>query len=106
MKQVSWLLIGALACVVAWSYMHRVVLGALIAASILLWLAILRWRPSPLAVAGMMLLVLSTPQIAQGLRLRQFGFFVIFLLACAFWCVVRKQLFLAGALFAVSTIKP
>lgn len=83
-----------------------VVLGALIASSIVLWLAILRWRPSPPVVAGMMLLVLSTPQIAQGLRLRQFGFFVIFLLACAFWSIFRKQLFLGGALFAVSTIKP
>ena len=53
-----------------------------------------------------MLLVLSSPQIAKGIRLRQFGLFVAFLLALASWCVTRHRLFPAGVLLAVATITP
>jgi hypothetical protein len=83
-----------------------VVLAVLIAASVWLWLGVLRWRPPPLATAALILLVLSSPQIAQGLRLRQLGLFVAFLLALASWCVTRQRYFMAGTLLALSTIKP
>ena len=53
-----------------------------------------------------MMLVLSSPQIAQGLRLRQLGLFVAFLVALASWCVTRQQYAMAGVLLAISTIKP
>ena len=81
-------------------------LGALTATSILLWLAVLRWRPSPVGVLAIVLLVLSSSQIAQGLRLRQLGLLAAFLLALATWCVVRQRLLLAGVLLALATIKP
>lgn len=82
------------------------VLGAFVVLSVWIWLSLLRWKLSPVLVAGMALLVLSSPQIGQGLRLRQFGLFVAFLLAAAVWCLVREWYFVAGSLLAVSTIKP
>ena len=83
-----------------------IVLGAFVAITVLLWLNLLKWHPPPPVLAGVILIVLSTPQIAQGLRLRQFGFFVVFLLALATWCIARNQLAMAGALLALATIKP
>ena len=83
-----------------------VVLGALTVVSIGLWLAVLGWQPPPWFMLTLVLLVLSSPQIAQGMRLRQFGLFVAFLLALATWCIRRGQLFVAGVLLAVATIKP
>lgn len=80
--------------------------GAVSVISLWLWLRVLHWRPSPLAVGGMVMLVLSSPQIAQGLRLRQLGLFVAFLIALASWCVTRQRYAMAGALLAISTIKP
>jgi hypothetical protein len=83
-----------------------VVLGVLIAISIWLWLAVLRWRPPPWVIVTLVLFVLSSPQIAQGLRLRQLGLLAAFLLTLATWCVTRNRLFAAGVLLAVATIKP
>ena len=57
-------------------------------------------------MVSVILLVLSSPQIDQGLRLRQFGLFVAFLIALACWCVTRERYFFGGALLAVATIKP
>jgi hypothetical protein len=82
------------------------VLGAMIALSALLWPAALRWQLSASAAIAMALIGLSTPQIAQGLRLRQLGFLVFFLLTLASFCVTRNRLFTAGVLLAVATIKP
>jgi len=83
-----------------------IVLAVLVAASVWLWMGVLRWRPPPVLTAAIVLFVISCPQVAQGLRLRQFGLFVAFLLALASWCVIRERLFAAGVLLAVSTIKP
>src|SRR5579862_4146329 len=83
-----------------------VLFGAVTAISVWLWMKMLDWHPSWLAAAGMVMLVLSSPQIAQGLRLRQLGLFVAFLIALAAWCVTRERYAIAGVLLAVSTIKP
>jgi hypothetical protein len=83
-----------------------VLLAALTAISVLLWLRVLRWRPPPVFICAMMLFILASPQIAQGLRLRQFGLLVAFLIALASWCAVNEHYFLAGTLLALSTIKP
>lgn len=87
----------------AWS---PVVLALLTAISVWIWLELARWRPPLLAIAALVLFVLSSPQITQGLRLRQLGLLVAFLLALASWCVTRNRYFLAGVLLALSTIKP
>ncbi|MFY9744537.1 MAG: glycosyltransferase family 87 protein [Candidatus Sulfotelmatobacter sp.] len=81
-------------------------LGVLTIVSMMLWLYVLRWRPPWIAIVTIVLFVLSTPQIMQGLRLRQLGFAVAFLLALSAWCLVRNHLAIAGVFLALSTIKP
>jgi len=83
-----------------------VVLAALTAASVPLWLDVLRWRPRRTVIAAIILFVLSSPQVVQGLGLRQLGLLVAFLLAAAAWCVSRNHLVSAGILLAVATLKP
>jgi hypothetical protein len=83
-----------------------VVLAALTAASVLLWLDVLRWRPPGMAIAAIVLFVLSSPQVVQGLWLRQLGLLVGFLLAAGAWCISRNHLAAAGILLAIATLKP
>jgi len=47
-----------------------IVLSVLVAASVWLWMGVLRWRPPPVLTAAIVLFVISSPQVAQGLRLR------------------------------------
>lgn len=81
-------------------------LGAFAAITVWLWIDALRWRPSLSVLLAVILLILSSPQIAQGLRLRQLGLLVVFLLALASWCVIRGSYVAAGVLLALATIKP
>lgn len=83
-----------------------VILAILTAICVLLWVDTIRWLPSWPTVAAVLLFVLSTPPIVQGLRLRQLGLLVGFLLALAAWCVSRNHLGAAGVVLAVATIKP
>lgn len=82
------------------------VLGAFVLSGLWLWLAVLRWRQPWWMVVALILIVLSSPQIAQGLRLRQLGLFAAFLLALAAWCVTRNRLGAAGLVLALATVKP
>jgi glycosyl transferase family 87 len=82
------------------------VLILLVAASVVLWCAVLGWRPSAVKVTATILFVLASPQITQGLRLRQPGFFVGFLLALAAWSLAQDRHAIAGLALSLSTIKP
>jgi len=81
-------------------------LGSVIALNILFCLSLLHWHVRWEAVAAMVLFVLSSPQIVQGLRLQQLATVVACLLIAGAWCIGRNHLATAGALFAFSTIKP
>jgi hypothetical protein len=80
--------------------------AAFTAISVLLWLQVLRWRPPGIVIAAIVLFVLGSPQVMEGLRLRQLGLLVGFLLAAGAWCVSRKHLVTAGSLLAMATVKP
>ena len=82
------------------------ILALLTATSVLFGLRALRWNPPRTVVVATIVFVLSSPQIMQGLQLRQLGLLVGFLLMLATWCITRNRLGLAGAGLAVSTIKP
>jgi hypothetical protein len=82
------------------------VLTVLIAITVWLWIRVVRWRPSAITTAAVMLFVIASPQVAQGLRLRQLGLLVAFLLALAAWSITRRWYALAGFILAISTIKP
>ncbi|MGA9511074.1 MAG: glycosyltransferase 87 family protein [Candidatus Sulfotelmatobacter sp.] len=82
------------------------VLGSLIALSVLLCLSVLRWNTRWETGAAIILFTLSSPQIAQGLRLQQLAIVDACLLMAAAWCVSKDHFAAAGALLAASTIKP
>ena len=81
-------------------------LALLVAASAFVWLDFLHWRLSALRTAAIIFFVLASPQVVQGLRFRQLGLLVAFLVAAAAWCVRNGHLASAGMLLALSTIKP
>lgn len=83
-----------------------VILAALTCVSVWLWMGVLRWRPRAWLAISIAFFILANPQVAQGLRLRQFGLLVAFLIALAAWCITRRQYLLAGILLAFSTVKP
>ena len=82
------------------------ILGLFVAITVCLWFEVLRWRPPWWMAAAIIGFVLSSPQIAQGLRLRQLGLAVAMLLALASWLVTRNRYFLAGVMLACATMKP
>ena len=81
-------------------------LAVLTAISLILWIDVCLRRPSQLLIATLIPFVISSPQIMQGLRLRQLGLVVGFLLAVSAWCITRNHLASAGIALALATIKP
>jgi hypothetical protein len=84
----------------------RWVLATMAAASLLLWLWALRWRPSVTVTLALIALTLSSPPMVQALRLQQLAVLVAFFLAGAAVLVTRGKLLWAGCLLACATIKP
>jgi hypothetical protein len=81
-------------------------LVALTAASVWLWLRMLRWRLPVLAIVVGIVLTLGSFPAVQGLKLQQLTLLVAVLLAGAVACVSSGFLFCCGALLALATIKP
>lgn len=82
------------------------ILVLLTALSVLLWLRVLRWRPSGVMVAILMILTLNSLPVVQGIKLEQLSLLVGALMALGAACVVSAHLALGGAVFAIATIKP
>jgi hypothetical protein len=81
-------------------------LGFLTAASVLLWLRVLKWKPSPAIMLTCLALMLGSFPVVQGIRLQQLTLLVAALLTSAAACIASEYLFLGGALLALATIKP
>jgi hypothetical protein len=84
----------------------RWILGMLVAATVLLWLRAIRWHP-PLSVGGVLvILALGSFPVLQGLKLQQLSLVVSGLIAASLVLLAGGQLYVAGALLAIATIKP
>lgn len=83
-----------------------VVLALSVVCTVKLWLSVARWKTSMATAWATMAFFLASPQIAQGLRLRQVGVVDAFFLALAAWLAMRTHLLLTGAMLAICTIKP
>jgi hypothetical protein len=86
-------------------FFHWFLLG-ITAASVLLWLRVLRWRLPPLAIGATMVLLLGSVPVVQGVKLQQLSLLVAAVMAGAAACVASGFLFCGGALLALATIKP
>jgi hypothetical protein len=81
-------------------------LGILTLISVLLWLRVLRWRPSGTVQAILVVLILGSFATVQGIKLQQLSLLVGSLLAVSAALLASGQLVLAGVVLAVTTIKP
>jgi hypothetical protein len=84
----------------------RWLLVGLAAASVLLWLRVLRWRASLGTTLIFIVLMLGWVPMVQGIKLQQLSLLVAALLAGCGACLTGGWFFCAGALLALATIKP
>jgi Glycosyltransferase family 87 len=83
-----------------------VILPAITALSVVLWLRTLRFRLSPATLGVIVLLTLSNYAVLEGLFAEQIGLLVGFLLAASLAALVDDRLSLSGILLALTLIKP
>ena len=76
------------------------------AVGLLLWLWVLRWRPSAAAMAVVFLLALDSMPVIQGIKLQQLTLLVAAFIALGAALVSSGELFLAGIFLGMATIKP
>ncbi len=79
---------------------------ALTIATVLLWLRMLRWSPSPNIQLAVVVLTLGSLPVVQGLKLQQMTLFVAALLALGIWLLRANRPIAAGVVLALATIKP
>lgn len=79
---------------------------ALTAASVPLWMRMLRWRVSRVALFIWIVLTLSCFPAIQALKLQQLTLLVAPLIACAMYALARDRLIICGVLLALASIKP
>jgi len=84
----------------------RCLLIGLAAASVLLWLRVLRWQLPPGTALTFAVLMLGWLPMVQGIKLQQLSLLVAALLAACGACLAGGWLLLAGGLLALATIKP
>jgi hypothetical protein len=84
----------------------RWLLFSLAVTTVLLWLYVLRWKPSCGTVMIFILLMLGWLPMVQGIKLQQLSLLVAGLLAAGGACLAGGWLLLAGGLLALATIKP
>jgi hypothetical protein len=75
-------------------------------ATVLLWLRILRWRPSVATTAALVVLTLGSFPVVQGIKLQQLSLLVAGLIAGCAALLAGGSFLLAGILLAFATIKP
>jgi hypothetical protein len=83
-----------------------VILPAVTAFSIALWLRAIRFQVDRVMLASLMLLTLSSYAVLEGLFAEQIGLLVGFFLAAALAALANQRLFLGGSLLALALIKP
>jgi hypothetical protein len=83
-----------------------VILAAVTAFSILLWLRAVRFQFDRVRLASLILLTLSSYSVLEGLFAEQIGLLVGFFLAASLAALAEERLFLSGSLLALALIKP
>ncbi|MGD0568685.1 MAG: glycosyltransferase family 87 protein [Candidatus Sulfotelmatobacter sp.] len=83
-----------------------VILAAVTAFSIVLWLRAIRFQVDRVMLASLILLTLSSYSVLEGLFAEQIGLLVGFLLAAALAALAGQRLFLSGSLMALALVKP
>ena len=81
-------------------------LVVLTAATVWLWLRVIRWRPESGSLVTLVILTAGSFPAVQGFKLQQLSLLVAFLIALSTALIAGKRLFASGAVLAAATIKP
>ena len=81
-------------------------LAAITAASVPLWLQVVKWDVSWPTLATLQLLVLSSIGVVHGLELQQLSLLVSGMIAAGALLIVRRRFLAGGCLFGLAMIKP
>ena len=84
----------------------RWLLITLAAASVLLWLRVLRWQVPIGTMLILIVMIVGWLPMVQGIKLQQLSLLVAGLLAACGACLAGGWLLMAGGLLALATIKP
>lgn len=82
------------------------ILVMLTVVNVFMWLRMLHWSVPPLELASLIVLILGSLPLMEGLKLQQISLFVLPLLAIAMVLLASDRQIPAGILLAVTTIKP
>lgn len=85
---------------------YMTLLQAALLGGVLMMLDVVRWRPKPMMLAGVLAWSLLYYPQARGVILGQYAIFSFFSLAAALYFLARRQDVFAGGLLVLSTIKP
>jgi hypothetical protein len=81
-------------------------LALITAASVPLWLRVVKWDASWPTIATLQLLVLSSPGVVQGLELQQLSLLVSGMVAAGALLIARRRFLAGGCVFGLAMIKP
>jgi hypothetical protein len=74
--------------------------------TVLLWLRVLRWKPSKLTTIILITLTLGSLPAVQGIKLQQLSLLVAAMLSASLAALASGHLIVSGILLALATIKP
>jgi hypothetical protein len=74
--------------------------------SVLLWLRVVRWKPSMITTVALLTLTLGTFWVVQGIKLQQLTLVVAPMIAGCVYLLIRNRQVSSGILLALATVKP
>ena len=74
--------------------------------SVLLWLRIVRWKPSRVETAAILIFVLGTFWVVQGIHLQQLTLLVAPMIAASVYLLIKNRQVASGILLGLATVKP
>ena len=84
----------------------RWTLAGLTVLSVLLWLRVVRWKPSMTETVTVLTFVLGTFWVVQGIHLQQLTLLVAPMIAASVYLLIRNRQVASGILLGLATVKP
>ncbi len=74
--------------------------------SVLLWLRIVRWKPSRIGTAAILMCVMGTFWVVQGIHLQQLTLLVVPMIAASVYLLIKNRQIASGIVLGLTTVKP
>jgi hypothetical protein len=84
----------------------RWTLAALTVLSVVLWLRVVRWKPSSIETSALLILTLGTFWVVQGIKLQQLTLLIAPMIAASVYLLIKNRQVASGIFLALATVKP